>query len=163
MKYQFLVINLLAVSALSLPPARVQAEALGEQTPSSSVAPSEFVETIAEEPIQDLSLLFQKIWRVTDARSEPNLGSIYVFLPNGTVLATSCGEPYRIATWLIPDRQTPNVLAVTEDGEVAYTAEILALTSMMLRMQQNLVRTGEQQEITLTAIEEEFVCPDLPR
>jgi hypothetical protein len=48
MKYQWLVMNLLAVSALSLPPARVQAEPLGEQTPSSSVASSEFAETIAE-------------------------------------------------------------------------------------------------------------------
>jgi hypothetical protein len=163
MKYQWLVMNLLAVSALSFPPARVQAEPLGEQTPSSSVASSEFAETIAEEPIQDLSLLFQKIWRVTDARSEPNLDSVHVFLPNGTVLSTSCGEPYRIATWLIPDRQIPSVLAVTEDGEVAYTAEILELSSTTLRLRQNLVRSGEQQEITLTAIEEEFVCPDLPR
>ncbi|PSB13029.1 hypothetical protein C7B61_03835 [filamentous cyanobacterium CCP1] len=125
--------------------------------------------TSAEEAVDDmrvpsdLSLLFEKIWRVTDAPFEPALDSIYVFLPNGTLLSTSCGETYRISTWLIPDRENPDRLEVTEDGEVAYTAEILELTSSTLQLQQNLVRSHEMQEISLTAIEEEFVCPDLPR
>jgi hypothetical protein len=111
----------------------------------------------------DLTRLFEKIWRVTDATTEPAFGSLYVFLPNGTLLSTSCGETYRISTWMVPDREIPDVLEVTEDSEVAYTAEILELTSTTLRLRQNLVRSGETVEVTFAAVEEEFVCPDLPR
>ncbi|WP_416670479.1 hypothetical protein [Egbenema bharatensis] len=123
----------------------------GETTPEAERIPG------------DLTRLFEKIWLVTEATTEPAFGSLYVFLPNGTLLSTSCGETYRIATWLVPDREIPDVLEVTEDGEVAYRAEFLELTSTTLRLRQDLVRSGETVEVTFTAVEEEFVCPDLPR
>jgi hypothetical protein len=53
-------------------------------------------------------------------------------------------------------------LQVSENGEIAYTAEILELTDTTLQLRQRLVRSNEIQDITLTAIEEAFVCPDLP-
>lgn len=109
---------------------------------------------------RDLSPLYGRIWRVSQA-SSPALGSIYIFLPNGTLLVTSCVETYRIATWTLDKER--GLLRVTEDGSLAYTAAILELTPFSLRLRQDLVRSGEKREIQLSAIEKEFVCPDLPK
>lgn len=94
--------------------------------------------------------------------SEPAPGSIYVFLANGTFLQTSCVETYALSGWTI-DKDAPNVLRVSENGQVALTAEILELTNTTLRLRQTLVRSGDTQEVTLSALEDEFICPDLPR
>ncbi len=109
----------------------------------------------------DLTQLFSRIWRFTDSNppSNPPLNSIYIFLPNGTLLETSCTETYRIATWTI-DKQAPLVLRVVEDGQLAFTATIAELTDTRLRLQQILVRSNEKRELTLTAVEKEVVCPD---
>jgi hypothetical protein len=42
----------------------------------------------------DLTQLFSHIWRITNAPSQSPSGSIYIFLPNGTLLETSCVETY---------------------------------------------------------------------
>lgn len=110
----------------------------------------------------DLTQLFSRVWRVTKAPTTPASGSIYVFLPNGTLLQTSCREPYRIATWKI-DKSAPRILRVTEDGRQAYTAKIVGLTNTTLQLQRSLDRSNENQALTLTAVDREFVCPDLPR
>ncbi|MGG6296994.1 hypothetical protein ACQ4M4_21575 [Leptolyngbya sp. AN02str] len=107
---------------------------------------------------QDLTQLFSRVWQSTDESAAP--GSIYVFMANGTFLQTSCVETYAISGWTI-DKATPNVLQVSENGEVAYTAEIVELTDVTLQLKQTLVRSGETRDVTLTAVEEEFVCPDL--
>ncbi len=99
---------------------------------------------------------------MAQAPSEPAPGSIYVFLPNGTFLQTSCVETYALSGWTI-DKDTPNVLQVSENGSVALTAEILELTDTTLKLRQTLVRSGETQDVTLSAMEDEFICPDLPR
>ncbi len=106
-----------------------------------------------------LSQLFSRVWRVTKAPSQPPSGSIYIFLPNGTLLQTSCGETYRIATWTV-DKAAPRVLRVVEDKQLAYTATIAQLTDTTLQLQKNLVRSNEKQAVTLTAVQQEFVCPD---
>jgi hypothetical protein len=113
-------------------------------------------------PSGDLTQLFSRIWRVTDAPSEPAPGSIYIFLANGTLLETSCVETYRVATWTV-DKEAPDVLRVVEDGQLVFTAAIAELTDTTLQLEQTLVPSNEQQDLTLTAIDEEFVCPDLPR
>lgn len=107
----------------------------------------------------DLTQLFSRVWRVTKAPSTPAPGSIYVFLPNGTLLQTSCGEPYRIAGWTI-DKAAPRVLRVNEDGQLAYTATIASLSDTTLQLQKTLVRSKENQAVTLTAVQQEYVCPD---
>jgi hypothetical protein len=109
----------------------------------------------------DLTQLFSRIWSFTNsnAPSKPPLSSIYIFLPNGTLLETSCTETYRIATWTI-DKQAPRMLRVMEDGKLAFTATITELTDTTLRLQQILARSNERRELTLTAVEKEFVCPD---
>ena len=114
-------------------------------------------------PTPDLSPLFANIWRITSATPYPNSGSIYAFLRNGTLLETSCVETYRVATWKA-DPKKPGTIEVTEDGRVAFTAKILSLTSRGLRLQQTLaLGNHEVREIMLTAIDKEFVCPDMPK
>jgi hypothetical protein len=111
---------------------------------------------------RNLTPLLSKIWRVASAPSQPANGSIYIFLANGTLLQTSCVETYRIGTWTINKAQ-PDVLRVVEDGQLAYTAKITELTNTTLRLEKTLVRSNERQNLTLTAVEREFVCPDLPK
>jgi hypothetical protein len=109
-----------------------------------------------------LSPLFSHIWRVTKAPSQLGAGSIYIFLPNGTLLQTSCLETYRIAAWTI-DKNSPRILSVVEDRQPAYTASIEELTGTTLRLQQRQERSKETRDIVLTAVEQEFVCPDMPK
>jgi hypothetical protein len=52
------------------------------------------------------------------------------------------------------------VLRIVEDGRLAFTATIAELTDTTLRLQQILVRSSEKRELTLMAVEKEFVCPD---
>lgn len=133
-----------------------------EQQEAISVATSPQSTSAQTTSGRDLTQLFSRVWRVTAAPSAPAAGSIYIFLPNGTLLQTSCVETYAIFPWVI-NKETPNVLQVSENGELAYRAEILELTGVTLRLQKRLVRTNETQEVTLTAVEEEFICPDLPK
>lgn len=119
----------------------------------------------------DLTPLFSHIWRVTTAPSQPAPGSINIFLPNGTLLQTSCVETYQIAGWtvapLVPeagsDKARPQVLQVSENGQPVYSAEILELTNTTLRLRRTLLSSNETQEITFIAAEDQFTCPDLPR
>lgn len=147
-----LLISLIACSQLS------NAENSQPQT-SVKVSPTSTPAKTADDG--NLTQLFSRIWRVTNAHKQPASGSIYIFLPNGTLLETSCVETYRIATWTI-DKKAPRVLRVVEDGQLAFTARIVELTDTTLRLQQ-LVRNNEKRDITLTAVEQEFVCPDFPK
>ena len=157
----FLVIGLTACS---------QSFDAGNPQPSATVTASttpikspQSPEPVAVSPTRptgpSLSQLFSRVWRVTKAPSQPPSGSIYIFLPNGTLLQTSCVETYRIATWTV-DKSAPSVLRVVEDGQLAYTATIAQLTDTTLQLQKNLVRSNEKQAVTLTAVQKEFVCPD---
>jgi hypothetical protein len=107
-------------------------------------------------------VLFGHIWKVTQAPTKPALGSIYIFLPNKTLLMTSCVETYRISKWSL-DPQQPNVLRVVEDGISPYTLSITKQSNRELRVTEKLTRTGETREFTLSAVTDEFVCPDLPK
>ena len=110
----------------------------------------------------DLAPLFAHIWRIDSPTPYPNSGSIYIFLPNGTLFEGSCVETYRIATWKA-DPAKPRTLIVTEDGSPAFTAAISEITSTKLRFEQNLLFAKERRDFTLTAIDKEFVCPDMPK
>ena len=110
----------------------------------------------------DLTLLFSRAWRVLDGPMKPALGSILVFLPNGTLLETSCQEPYRIATWSV-DKQFPGTLRVVEDGSLAFTAKVVGLSQAGFELEQALAHGGERHRLRLAAVEKEFVCPDLPK
>jgi hypothetical protein len=115
---------------------------------------------VNEKTSNSLEQLFDKAWKLKGTAGQVPAGSIYVFLRNGTLLETSCVETYRIATWTA-DRKAARTLQVVEDGQPAFAARIIELTSTTLRMQQNLIRSKEKREMTLTAVEQESVCPDL--
>ncbi|GAP94579.1 hypothetical protein NIES2104_10900 [Leptolyngbya sp. NIES-2104] len=132
------------------------------QSPTAPVTPQPPAATSPTRTGRDLTPLFSRVWRVTKAPSTPAPGSIYVFLPNGTLLQTSCGEPYRIATWTI-NKQSPDILRVKEDGRQAYTMRITSLSNTTLQAQRSLDRSNENQALTLSAVEQEFVCPDIRR
>jgi len=110
----------------------------------------------------NLASLFSHIWRVTKAPSLPAPGSVFIFLANGTLLETSCTETYRIATWTI-NKASPRELRVVEDQQLAFIASITELSNSVLTMQKHLVRSKEIQEVAFTAVEGEYVCPDLPK
>lgn len=113
-------------------------------------------------PEVNMAQLVGRAWKITAAPSHPPAGSIYVFLQNGTLIETSCVETYRIATWTI-DEKAPHVLHIVEDHRLAFTANVLQLSPSTMRLQQRFARTHERREITLTAVTDEYVCPDLPR
>jgi hypothetical protein len=129
-----------------------------DSTTSPSISPSAIAPspTPPSQPGRDLTPLFSHIWRVTTAPTTPASGSINIFLANGTMLNGSCVETYGIFPWTI-DKAQPNILRVVENNQLAYTAEILELTNSTLKLKKNLVRSNETQEVTLTAIEQEFV------
>ena len=79
-----------------------------------SEKPAPVVQPADPAPDTGLQSLFSHVWRVTKAPSTPPPGSIYIFLPNGTLLETSCVETYRIATWTV-EKAAPRVLRVVED------------------------------------------------
>ncbi|HEY9641528.1 MAG TPA: hypothetical protein V6C57_13655 [Coleofasciculaceae cyanobacterium] len=155
LKLSVLSLLLASLIACSQPP-KAENSQLPTVSPVSAATPVEMPSD------GDLTQLFSRIWRVTTAPSQPVSGSIYIFLPNGTLLETSCAEPYRIATWTI-DKNAPRVLQVVEDGQPAFAATIAELSATTLKLQQTLVRSNEKRDLTLTAVEQEFVCPDLPK
>jgi hypothetical protein len=110
----------------------------------------------------DLTPLFAHIWRINSPTPYPNSGSIYIFLPDGTLFEGSCMETYRIATWKV-DPSSPRTLVVTEDGSPAFTAAISELTHTTLRFEQNLLFAKERRDFSLAAVDKEFVCPDMPK
>jgi hypothetical protein len=116
----------------------------------------------ASEPETGTTLLTGRIWRITSAPSQSPAGSIYIFLSNGTLLEASCVETYRVATWT-GDKKTPHVLHVVEDKRPAFTAVITELTPTTLKLEQNFSRSHERREIALTAVQGEYVCPDMPK
>jgi hypothetical protein len=129
---------------------------------AQSAGQSGVKELPGDPPDQSLAVLFSHIWQITQAHSQPPAGSIYIFLPNGTLLETSCVETYRIGRWTA-DKTSPRDFHVVEDRQRAFNARITELTNSTLRLQQQLVRSKETRDLTLTAVEEEFVCPDMPK
>jgi len=114
-------------------------------------------------PKSNLTPLFNHIWRITSATPYPHSSSIYIFQPGGTLLETSCVETYRVATWkAVPGK--PDTLEVTEDGRTAFSATVLAIDDTALRLRQTLAFGDHAvKEVTLSAIQKEFVCPDMPK
>lgn len=149
-----LILLLMSLSACSRAPAeRDPRQAATNQFPVTTPA--------VASADTDLSRLFGRIWRISNAPYGPASGSIYVFLPNGTLLQTSCVETYRIATWAA-DKNVPGILQIIEDHRPAFTAEIGEATDKTLRLRKTLLLgKKETQDVTLTAVDQEFVCPDI--
>lgn len=161
---RFIGVSALGVFMAGLTACAQAPQSVAQQEPTVDDATPSAVSEPTDTPAtgRNLTQLFSRVWKLTDAPSEPAPGTIYVFLPNGTLLETSCVETYRIATWTI-DKETPDVLRVVEDGQPAFDATIEELTDTTLQLQQTLTLSNEQRELTFSAVEGESVCPDLPR
>ncbi len=110
-----------------------------------------------------LDPLFDKVWRIDSPTPYPHSSSIYIFLRNGTLLETSCVETYRIAAWKASTK-TPRQLIVTEDGRPAFTATVASASANILHLHQvMLLGDKATHDLTLTAVDKEFVCPDMPK
>ncbi|PYX33801.1 MAG: hypothetical protein DMG81_20790 [Acidobacteria bacterium] len=68
-------------------------------------------------------------------------------------------KTYRVATWTA-DESSPGSLQVVEDHQLAFTAQITEHSDAKLRLQQQPTRSHETREVTFSALEGEFVCPD---
>ena len=112
-------------------------------------------QTVAASAATELS---KHIWRVEQPASG-FVGTIYIFVPDGTLLESSCKETYRIAKWS-SDPNSPGVIQVVEDGQPAFTATIQDAGPASMRLQRRL-RRGETDELRLSPVAGEFVCPDL--
>lgn len=96
-----------------------------------------------------------KVWQSTDPGS--SLGTLRIFLPDGTLLMDSCGETYRLAQWrAIDDRR----LEWTEDT-ARIEAEITVLTDDELQLR--LLLVGGVKNETYRLAKTPYLCPDLPR
>lgn len=101
--------------------------------------------------------LSNKVWLVAQPTDRP-LGSMYIFLSDGTLMMTSCVETYRLATW---KSEGQGRLVVTEDPGTSYRVNVLEAAERDLRLRFEL--RSDTFELTLRAAEVPFVCPDLPR
>jgi hypothetical protein len=104
--------------------------------------------------------LLGRIWRVSNTPYGPASGSIYIFLPNGTLLETSCVETYRVAVWSV-DQSEPDTLRVVEDQQAVFTLTLGESTTNTWHLHKKLLRSAEVQDLILSAVDSEFVCSDL--
>ena len=138
------VAAVLAASAACGAPPRPAAPAPPEQTspPAAATAPVG-------------ARLMNKVWKPIAPAGAP-LGAMYIFLPDGVLLQTSCTEVYRLSTWTL---ESDRLLSITEDT-ARYQAEFDADGERRLNMRFKL--GGEWQPWkSLERAAVPFVCPDL--
>jgi hypothetical protein len=99
--------------------------------------------------------LTNRVWIKT--RPEASLGSMLIFLSDGTLVQDSCWETYRLSRWR-PDGA--DVLRWQED-----TAEIEATVVKSTEAELTLLLdlAGGPETASYAAATVPYVCPDLPR
>jgi len=100
-------------------------------------------------------LVEDRVWVATDADAAP--GTLRAFLSDGTLVMTSCGEPYRLAPWRwVEDAR----LVWEEDGAVLRAEVVMAERRTMMLS----VEVGDEPvSQSYRAATPPEVCPDLPR
>lgn len=96
-----------------------------------------------------------KVWAETTRDAAP--GSLRIFLPDGTLVSTSCVETYRLSRWT---RLAPTRISWQEDG-ARIDAEILQLSGSELKLRLRLV--GGAREETFAAAAGPTTCPEPER
>jgi len=95
-----------------------------------------------------------QVWLRVDPGAAP--GDLLAFLSGGSLLMTSCGEPYRLARW----QREGDGLRWEEDGE-PIRVRVLTVDADSLRLEFQL--RGGPEIRSYQARREARVCPDLPR
>ena len=98
--------------------------------------------------------LTAETWLRSDPGAAP--GDLLVFLSGGSLLMSSCGEPYRLARW----QREGDGLVWDEDGE-PIRARVVAVDAETLKLEFQL--RGGAETKSYRASREARVCPDLPR
>ena len=96
--------------------------------------------------------LVGKTWLSTDASAA--LGTIRVFLPDGTLLMDSCGETYRLARWT---SVTDSRIAWEEDG-ARIEADVAQGAADVLELRLHLRSEVKIERYRLAQVP--YVCPD---
>ena len=93
-----------------------------------------------------------KVWISTDPSAA--LGTLRIFLPDGTFVMDSCGETYRLARWRRLDERR---LEWHEDS-ARIEAEVTQVSADQLQLRLHLVRELKDEHYRLAQLP--FVCPD---
>jgi uncharacterized lipoprotein YbaY len=94
-----------------------------------------------------------RVWVATDPSAPP--GTLRIFLPDGTLVMTSCVETYRFVRWT---RVGSSRIAWVEDtARIEATIERITASELILRLQ----LTGGVHTESYRAASEPFVCPSI--
>lgn len=100
--------------------------------------------------------LLNRVWVRQGDEAVP-LGSLQIFLEDGTLVSDSCWETYRLSRW---QQVSDTEISWEEDG-MTITAEIAGLSDTELLLNIKLGAEVLKQRFTPAAVP--FVCPDMPR
>jgi hypothetical protein len=93
-----------------------------------------------------------KAWMSTDPSAA--LGTMRIFLADGTLVMDSCGETYRIARWrAIDDRRIE-----WQEDNARIEAAVTQPSSEQLQLRMQLVSELREENYRLASVP--FVCPD---
>lgn len=136
-------LSVILVVACSRPPEAPPAPVVSPTTASTPVA--------APSPADPIT---GQVW----LRTDPGVaaGDLLAFLSGGSLLMTSCGEPYRLARW----QREGDTLQWDEDGE-PIRVRVLAVDADSLQLEFQL--RGGPEIRSYRASREARVCPDLER
>ena len=94
-----------------------------------------------------------KVWISTDSAAA--LGTLRIFLPDGTMVMDSCVETYRLARWASID---DGRIASQEDGGGS-KRRLSEFTSDELKLRLRLVNEIKEEHYRLAQVP--YVCPDM--
>lgn len=100
-------------------------------------------------------LVEDRVWVSNDADAAP--GTLRIFMSDGTMLMTSCGEPYRLSPW----RWVEDARLVWEEDGVVLRGEVVAAERREMAL--SVEAGGETRTYDFRAAIPPEVCPDLPR
>ena len=151
------ILLLLAVMA-SAGSCTAQAPAPGTTPPpstpvASAPVPGATAPGRAAEPLSSSRVFVGHVWR--DTNPVAAAGTLRVFLPDGTLVMTSCVETYRLGRWTpVDDRRIR-----WQEDTAAIEAEVVRATASELHLRLHLA--GEIKDERYIAATVPFVCPDL--
>jgi hypothetical protein len=99
-----------------------------------------------------------KAWWLRAPQGAHPIGTMYIFLSDGSLLMTSCRETYRLATWRPASRGR---ITIEEDAAVRYDAIVEEVNPRELHVR--LILKNEELNYALEPAPVPYVCPDMPR
>jgi len=111
-------------------------------------------DSATETPATPTLSFTDRVWLRADAGSAP--GAMQVYLSDGTLIADSCFETYRLSSWRLEGEE----LIWSEDG-IDIRARLVSVDSNALVL--SVMLRGGEEEQRFTSATVPYVCPDMPR